>query len=215
MKNIKNLIAIVLVVFTFNNAFAQEFEKYFTVTAFGGIQNPMEFALIDLNGNVPKERFSPGLMTGVELGAEWKRISLTFQSSYMHNTLTHESIIEGQNTNMHTLNFNSKFWLSLLKPDSKFRLKIGAGFGLPISKLPEQKFRFYDNVYDQGFEEYTSPAETTTTVTLSSGVSLIYAINKTFSIYSAFSNDMSVLYADLEPAIITSANVGLTYRIYK
>lgn len=207
---IRKYFLLTILAWSFSFINAQDFQSYYSVSAYGGIQNPKEIILINFTSRSPVDHFKPGAIMGLSLNKDWKRLALSLHLDYMHNSMNNSDWL-GENKNMHNFAISSKLWFNFLKPSSKMRLKAGVGLTSINSRytLINPLEREIDNIHIESHNiRYRAYG-------ISSGLNFTYAINDKISLSTIINTSLIPYYGNLESVLQSSVSIGANYRLQR
>ena len=190
---------------------AQKNTRATEISIYGGIQNPIEVALLDFNGSGAADVFRSGFSAGAAIERSGKFFGIKLSSEYLNNGLKSIDWYQYKGNLLTSYN-KGQMTFRLTSSDNPTSLKFGLGAGFLIQRVPEI-FIMYDFVTDDGLTEQTFGAENTFTISLCSSLNYTYPINEHWNIMAQVVLDGVTYYGDIESALLFNTNIGMTYRL--
>lgn len=186
---------------------AQEFENFYSISAYVGIQSPTEIAYLDFGGSGVSNVFGPGIQAGVSLNRDWKRLKISFHSDYLRNKM---NIYDEEPEDNYLNNIQTKgmLWFNFLSAESKLKFHVGVGAGIIFFKYPSVTYTWGPETDNPGQVEVWSPFWSGTP-SLNSGFNLTYQINEKLYLSASQTNDFVLFYGEEETAILNRLVLGI------
>lgn len=209
--NIKSLqITIIPIIFLINISAAQNGISS-EINIYAGTHNPLEFRIIDINGTGAKNYFRRGITAGLEYSISKRWLGFNAFLEYLHTPTASLGNTSFKN-DINSLFLKGNTFINFLPNNVKFDLCMGGGIGVLRSHVPESFVKF-DTVLDDGSTGIVNSKAIHYSLSLSTNISLSYAINDKWAIKGNVSNDIIPEYAGIESALLNSINIGLTYHL--